>query len=365
MNIPSNIAGKPVTVIGENAFEGCHLSRVTIPVGVTTIGDYAFDSCSTLTEVAIPSNVTNIGGFAFYGCNLISVSIPASVTSIGNSPFTDCTQLANINVDVGNLNYSSLNGVLFNKLETVILEYPAGRNGNYLIPASVTDVGAYAFDHCGGLNSVTFPSTVTSIGDVAFGYCAGLTSVTLPSAVNNLGNYAFFEAGLTRAKFLGNAPMMGTSVFDNTSVNFTVFYISSKSGFSFPIWQTYQSLGVPEGPEIDVQQPVRTQLKSGISKKSFGTVAFGKTGVTKTFTIGNSGNADLTGLTVFKDGPDAADFDISVLSKTSLVIDEVTTFKVSFKPTIAGTRNATIHITSNDANENPFEIKVTGMGVVP
>ena len=88
----------------------------------------------------------------------------------------------------------------------------------------------------------------------------------------------------------------------------------------------------------------------------------GKTGTAKTFTITNKGTAKLTGLVIRKDGAHKADFKVGELGKTTLAAGASTTFKVTFKPTAKGTREAAIHIKSNDSNENPFDIKLTGMG---
>ena len=118
-------------------------------------------------------------------------------------------------------------------------------------------------------------------------------------------------------------------------------------------------------PEIQVEQPVGTNLKDGALRKSIGTVKLGKTGSAKTFTITNKGSAKLKGLAVGKTGGDAKDFVITAPEKTALAPGESTTFKVRFRPTAAGIRNAALHITSNDADENPFDIKLSGTGATP
>jgi hypothetical protein len=122
-------------------------------------------------------------------------------------------------------------------------------------------------------------------------------------------------------------------------------------------------LGSTSGqPEISVQQPAGSNLTDGKSKKEFGTVKVGKKGVAKTFTIKNTGKADLTGLSVGKSGSHRSDFIVGALSKTSLAPGASATFKVTFKPKAKGTRKALLKILSNDANESPFDITVTGLG---
>jgi hypothetical protein len=115
-------------------------------------------------------------------------------------------------------------------------------------------------------------------------------------------------------------------------------------------------------PEISVEQPARSIMVDGKAKRSFGTVTV-KSSISKTFTIRNTGTATLKNLAVTKDGANARNFSLKAPPKTSLAPGSSTTFKVIFKPSAKGTRKATIHIKSNDADENPFDIKLTGQGV--
>ncbi|MBQ7188974.1 MAG: leucine-rich repeat protein [Kiritimatiellae bacterium] len=138
---------------------GC--TEVTIPGGVTNIGNSTFYGCSGLTSVTMPDCVTSIGRNAFYGCSgLTSMTIPNSVTSIGEGAFSGCSGLTSVT-----------------------------------IPEGVTEIGNAAFGGCRGLTSVTIPDSVTSIGDRAFINCSGLTSVTMPNSITNVGDYAFYRCG--------------------------------------------------------------------------------------------------------------------------------------------------------------------------
>jgi hypothetical protein len=117
-----------------------------------------------------------------------------------------------------------------------------------------------------------------------------------------------------------------------------------------------------KAPDIAVQQPAGSDLTDGTAKKSFGTVKVGKSGAAKTFTVKNTGSANLTKLAIKVSGAGKNDFAVSALGKTSLAAGASTTFKVTFKPTAKGARKADIQVASNDPDENPFNIKLVGEG---
>ena len=130
---------------------------ITLRDGTTEICSAAFNDCSGLAGINIPTSVTSIGGSAFYACSgLTSIDIPNSVTSIGGSAFMDCSGLTRVN-----------------------------------IPNSITTINDYTFYRCSSLTSVTIPNSVTSIGYVAFRECDRLTSVTIGSSVTYIDDYAF------------------------------------------------------------------------------------------------------------------------------------------------------------------------------
>jgi hypothetical protein len=150
---------------------------VTIPgmingLPVTSIGYRAFAYCDFLTSIMIPNSVTNIGDLAFGSYSLNSIT-----------------------VDRLNPVYISVDGVLFDKGQTTLIQYPEGKAGSYAVPNSVTSIGSAAFRDC-GLLSVTIPDSVTDIWSESFDSCTSLTNVTIPDSVTSIGYAAFRDCGL-------------------------------------------------------------------------------------------------------------------------------------------------------------------------
>ncbi|MDA7666667.1 leucine-rich repeat domain-containing protein [bacterium] len=243
-----------VPSIGERAFSECNgLTSVSIPEGVTSIGERAFLRCSSLVSVTIPDTVTSVGGAAFHGCTgLTSVTIGEGVSSIGHGAFWGCTGLTAFEVDALNPAYSSLEGGLFDKDRTLLIQFPIGNQArSHAIPDSVTVIGFGAFSRCTGLTSITIPAGVTGIGDQAFSHCTGLTSITLPAGVKEIGSLAFQGCtGLAAAIFLGHAPESVSSVeFSNVALDFSVYFIPLRFGFTSPIWRGYPAVMLDSAPD--------------------------------------------------------------------------------------------------------------------
>jgi hypothetical protein len=206
--------GSSVTNIGVNAFYyDTGLTSVTIPNSVTNIGDSAFASCFRLTSVTIGNSVTSIGDDAFGDTGLTSVTIPSSVASIGQYAFAHCTNLTAITADTLNPVYSSVDGVLFDKSQTTLVQCPCGKAGAYIVPNSVTSVGTNAFFECYTLTSVTFPNSVTNIEDAAFSFCSSLTNVTIPDSITSIGNGAFSSSGLVSVTIPDSVTNIGRAAF--------------------------------------------------------------------------------------------------------------------------------------------------------
>jgi hypothetical protein len=193
-----------VISIGSYAFADCfNLTDVTIPGSVTSIGSDAFYNCGFMTYATVPNSVVSIGAGAFEQCDdLRSITIPAGVTNIGSNAFVGCGNLAAITVDSNNPVYSSVNGVLFDKSQTTLIQFPNGLGPRYTIPDTVTNITAEAFADCNDLTTVTIPGSVTSIGDMAFGYCLGLRNLCFEGSPSAAGSNVFLGSGI-----LGNGAL--------------------------------------------------------------------------------------------------------------------------------------------------------------
>ena len=159
-----------------------NLTATIIDCDESAIGNLVIpEKIGLYTVVAIESQ-------AFHNCNyLTSVSIPKTVTNIGNVAFAYCSSLTSISVDAANEYYCSVDGVLFNKDKTTLIQYPVGNTRtSYTIPNTVTDIADKAFLNCLSLVDLSIGSGVTNIGYLAFAGCSSLNNITVDSTNKNI-----------------------------------------------------------------------------------------------------------------------------------------------------------------------------------
>lgn len=192
-------------------------------------GELLYDGTWEITEysgkesnLVIPGEffekkVTSIGCDAFYdNDNIVSVTIPDSVTYISNQAFYDCASLKSINVDTNNTEYSSIDGVLFNKSADTILTYPNGKATSYTIPSGVTTIEYSAFGYCRDLEEVIIGNDVTTIGYNAFENCTNLSNVVMSDSVREISAFAFCGCeSLTKISIPKNVNYVDYYVFND------------------------------------------------------------------------------------------------------------------------------------------------------
>ena len=240
-----------LTSIGDYAFSGCSISAIIIPYGVTRIGSGAFSWCDFLGDILIPCTVTSIGYQAFWFGDGHSINGTITYFYI-TAPTLEEYCNSSVNQLLEDFYYSrrlviagqeltevvlpnsvtSIREYLFSDMQYLTsitipnsvtsIGYGAFANCTSLtsitIPNSVTSIGNDAFENCSSLSSVTIPNSVTSIGDDAFCRCYSLTSITIPNSVTSIGMYAFYDCeSLTSITIPSSVTIIGDGAFIDCS----------------------------------------------------------------------------------------------------------------------------------------------------
>ncbi|MBR5690614.1 MAG: leucine-rich repeat domain-containing protein [Verrucomicrobia bacterium] len=295
-NITSCQLPENLKYIGNDLFDSCtNLTAIQIPPGVESIGVRAFSGCEKLTELQIPNGVKSIGsGFITKCTGIKTINIPASVEDINSGSyqfgaFFWAEGLEEITVDEENPFFRSIDGVLFNKEGTTLLQYPCSRpEAEYFIPEGVTEFAYYSFVRTVFLETVRFPSslkvirdsafyaarslisidipdTVQTVGDGAFLGCSNLKQVTIGTGVSLLQGYAFSSCrSLESVYFKGNCPevasdISSSEIFSSFFPYPNVYYVEGTEGWDDPVkldWLDPEKLftWTPEAPYLFVSR---------------------------------------------------------------------------------------------------------------
>ena len=223
-------------VIGKCAFKGCSgLTSLTLPAGITEIGDEAFEYCSGLTSLTLPDGITEIGSSAFFGCSgLTSLTLPAGITEISSYAFSSCSGLTSLTLPAG---ITSIGDDAF---------YGCSGLTSLNLPAGITTIGSSAFYGCSGLTSLTIPDGVTKIGKYAFSNCSYLTSLTIPSSVNSLGDYAFKNCSSLQSVHVSwSTPISAGKAFNKADVSKCTLYVpqgTEQDYFLADVWGDFGNI---------------------------------------------------------------------------------------------------------------------------
>lgn len=206
VTLPDNI-----TCIDSYTFMDCaQLQRITIPNGVTNIEDRAFLGCASLAHIELPENLEYIGSSAFSGCtSLTSIIIPdkVEINAWNDDMLNGCSSLENIFVGENNTSCISVDGVLFNKDKTILIQYPGAKsNSSFLIPNSVIEIREYAFEYCSNLTEIlVLPENASYCSENGVLFNKGKTvllrypcakadkNYVIPDSVTDIGKGAFFD----------------------------------------------------------------------------------------------------------------------------------------------------------------------------
>lgn len=328
-----------VRLIGRSAFRENSMTSVTLPDTVSFLGDYAFDSCTSLQSINIPKSLKRLGYWTFFECtSLSSVSFSEGLVSIGSGVFCRCTSLAVLNLP------------------------------NSLVTIEASDEQFGTFQNCDSLRTVILPNALGSIGDHAFEDCSLLESVVFPRSLRQIGGDAFDKCGnLKKVSFLGTLPSIDESDFGLEKYpfprsNFRIT-ISCRPGKGYETFFTDTDRFKIEylAPDIAVFSSSGTELRKN-AIRNFGGIQKGKESPTVTFKIRNAGSLPLKNIRIANSGGNRLDFKIVAPPSKTLASGATTTFKVRFSPSSKGERGTTLEINSNDPDEKNFKIKLAGRG---
>lgn len=218
------------------------LTSINFKPGTTAIGGNAFYGLEGLTSVVIPEGVVNVGYMAFALCpNLTSISLPSTLTSIGEAAFAGCPQLADITVAAGNTDYTTVDGVLFDKAMSTLVLYPAAKDVySYTVPEGVETIGFGAVAYALNLGEIKLPNSLVTIAPSAFLSCTGLTNISLPENVKTIDAFAFTGCPINDVIcWAAEPPSLRADAFDDPTA--ITLHVNDRDAYDTdPVWRQFQ-----------------------------------------------------------------------------------------------------------------------------
>lgn len=255
-------------------------AEMTLPSNIKKLAPYCFAYCTTLKKITLPEGLTAIGEYAFRGCNLQEFTIGKNVTDLGYGVFQDNKSLNTITIEAGNTSFTSTNGMIIGKANKTLLAVPYNIT-EVNIPEGVDTVGDYTCYGNANVVSVTAPS-VKVIGTSAFSGCSGLTKIEL-SAIDSIATYGFSKCGaVEKVTFPATLKALGNYVFSNSGVKEVSFQDGLQSmGFGVFMQSQIETCNIPGtvknlGESLFYQCPNLANLKLNEGMPYIpGTLAYG------------------------------------------------------------------------------------------
>lgn len=270
-SLTSVVVPESVTSIGQTAFASCD-SLVSVKLGsaVKTIGMSAFMNSGKLCDITLPASVKSLGMSSLRGTAIETITIPKGCTSIGDYVFMGCNKLEEIQVETGNVKYSSVDGVLCNRQGWEIISWPGAKATEYTVPQGITNIGEDAFSYCENIEKIELINDVTTIGSYAFSDDTNLKTVVLGEKVTSIKEGVFSYCTSLNEIYCRNAvPVTITSdVFKNVPTTCTIYVpIGAKSTYqSADVWKNFKIEEASSSVEDEfVQNVVVRGVNGGIN----------------------------------------------------------------------------------------------------